>query len=60
MSPAFAKATAGGESRCRPKGLWQTEREHRFGGSSEVVTPVPIPNTVVKHFSADGTLQKGE
>ena len=26
-----------------------------FGGNSEEVTPVPIPNTVVKLFSADGT-----
>ena len=25
------------------------------GGDSEVATPVPIPNTVVKHFSGDGT-----
>ena len=26
-----------------------------FGGHSEEVPPVPIPNTVVKLFSADGT-----
>ena len=26
-----------------------------FGGYSEEVTPVPIPNTAVKLFSADGT-----
>ena len=26
-----------------------------FGGDSEEVTPVPIPNTEVKLFSADGT-----
>ena len=26
-----------------------------FGGYSEEVTPVPIPNTEVKLFSADGT-----
>ena len=26
-----------------------------FGGNSEEVTPVPIPNTEVKLFSADGT-----
>ncbi len=26
-----------------------------FGGNSEEVTPVPIPNTAVKLFSADGT-----
>ena len=25
------------------------------GGNSEEVTPVPIPNTVVKLFSADGS-----
>ena len=25
------------------------------GGDSEVATPVPIPNTVVKHLSGDGT-----
>jgi len=26
-----------------------------FGGHSEEVTPVPIPNTAVKLLSADGT-----
>ena len=26
-----------------------------FGGDSKEVTPVPIPNTEVKLFSADGT-----
>jgi hypothetical protein len=26
-----------------------------FGGNSEEVTPVPIPNTAVKLLSADGT-----
>ena len=26
-----------------------------FGGDSEEVTPVPIPNTAVKLFSADGS-----
>ena len=26
-----------------------------FGGDSEEVTPVPIPNTEVKLFSADGS-----
>jgi hypothetical protein len=26
-----------------------------FGGDSEEATPVPIPNTVVKLFSADGS-----
>ena len=26
-----------------------------YGGNSEEVTPVPIPNTEVKLFSADGT-----
>ncbi len=28
---------------------------HSFGGDCEGVTPVPIPNTEVKPFSADGT-----
>ena len=27
----------------------------KFGGYSEEVTPVPIPNTVVKLLSAEGT-----
>ena len=26
-----------------------------LGASCEVETPVPIPNTAVKHFSADGS-----
>ncbi len=30
-------------------------RNSFFGGYSEEVTPVPIPNTAVKLFSADGT-----
>ncbi len=32
-------------------------REHSqwFGGDSEEVTPVPMPNTEVKLFSADGS-----
>ena len=29
-----------------------------FGGDSEEVTPVPIPNTAVKLFSADGTARE--
>ena len=29
-----------------------------FGGYSEEVTPVPIPNTEVKLFSADGTARE--
>ena len=29
-----------------------------FGGDSEEVTPVPIPNTEVKLFSADGTARE--
>ena len=29
-----------------------------FGGNSEEVTPVPIPNTEVKLFSADGTARE--
>ncbi len=28
------------------------------GVYSEVATPVSIPNTAVKHFSGDGTMQK--
>ncbi len=27
----------------------------KFGGDSEEVTPVPMPNTVVKLFCADGS-----
>ena len=30
-------------------------RKNFFGGDSEEVTPVPISNTEVKLFSADGT-----
>ena len=30
-------------------------QQHRFGGDGEKVTPVPIPNTEVKLFSADGS-----
>ncbi len=30
-------------------------RHLKSGGNSEEVTPVPIPNTVVKLFSADGS-----
>ena len=33
-----------------PQGDW-----HTYGGNSKEVTPVPIPNTVVKLFSADDT-----
>jgi hypothetical protein len=29
-----------------------------FGGNSEEETPVPIPNTEVKLFSADGTARE--
>ena len=29
-----------------------------FGGDSEEATPVPIPNTEVKLFSADGTARE--
>ncbi len=28
--------------------------QHKFGDDGKEVTPVPIPNTVVKLFSADG------
>ena len=41
--------------------LWQSvatandETERFFGGYSEKVTPVPIPNTVVKLLCADNT-----
>ncbi len=28
----------------------------RSGGNGEVVTPVPIPNTEVKHFSGEDSL----
>ena len=31
-----------------------------FGGDSKEVTPVPIPNTEVKLFSADGTAREAE
>ena len=30
-------------------------RQAKSGGDSEEVTPVPIPNTVVKLFSANGS-----
>ncbi len=29
-----------------------------LGGNSERATPVPIPNTVVKPFSVDGTVME--
>ena len=29
--------------------------QRKSGGDSKVVTPVPIPNTEVKHFYADGS-----
>ena len=32
-----------------------TSMIYQSGGNSERVPPVPIPNTVVKPFSADGT-----
>ena len=31
---------------------------HFFGGNGEEDTPVPIPNTEVKLFSADGTARE--
>ena len=31
------------------------EKEYRSGDDGEEVTPVPIPNTEVKLFSADGS-----
>ncbi len=31
--------------------VFREHPEKRSGGDSEVVTPVPIPNTEVKHFS---------
>ena len=31
------------------------KRQYKSGGDSEEVTPVPIPNTEVKLFSADGS-----
>ncbi len=33
---------------------WLSEVK-KFGGDSEEVTPVPMPNTVVKLFCADGS-----
>ena len=33
----------------------RADTEKVSGGNSEEVTPVPIPNTEVKFFSADGT-----
>lgn len=37
------------------------KREYRiFGGNGEEETPVPIPNTAVKLFSADGTAREAE
>ena len=41
-----------------PLKLWRTARKFLAdlaGDISEEVTPVPIPNTEVKLFSADGT-----
>ena len=36
--------------------IFETENKIQvFGGHSKEVTPVPIPNTEVKLFSADGT-----
>ena len=34
--------------------------EHFFGGNGEEATPVPISNTEVKLFSADGTAREAE
>jgi hypothetical protein len=37
------------------------KRQYRiFGGNGEEETPVPIPNTAVKLFSADGTAREAE
>jgi hypothetical protein len=35
-------------------------RKYFFGGNGEEATPVPIPNTEVKLFSADGTAREAE
>jgi hypothetical protein len=41
------------------KGFVKTEYRI-FGGNGEEETPVPIPNTAVKVFSADGTAREAE
>ena len=50
---------------CSPGGTrYRSQRHYRnadnrfFGGDSEEATPVPIPNTEVKLFSADGTARE--
>ncbi len=47
-----------------PKATADQKKNHlgdfSSGDYSEVVTPVPIPNTVVKHFSADDTTTRWE
>jgi hypothetical protein len=37
-----------------------TESNSFFGGNSKEETPVPIPNTEVKLFCADGTAREAE
>ena len=39
---------------CAVVKVWKKKITHS-GGDNEGVTPVPIPNTEVKPFSADGT-----
>ena len=41
-----------------PKGIILKPNNRFFGGDSEEATPVPIPNTEVKLFSADGTARE--
>jgi hypothetical protein len=40
--------------------LFVTKEYRIFGGNGEEATPVPIPNTEVKLFSADGTAREAE
>jgi hypothetical protein len=40
--------------------LFVTKEYRIFGGNGEEETPVPIPNTAVKLFSADGTAREAE
>ena len=40
------------------KGIILKPNNRFFGGDSEEATPVPIPNTEVKLFSADGTARE--
>ena len=46
--------TESGRSGCAVVKVWKKKITHS-GGDNEGVTPVPIPNTEVKPFSADGT-----